>query len=129
VLGRTWPADAADRAGEFAELDGETGAPDGLAADALAPVALAPLALERAEAAGLDARALVRRLDAAEAVGWLWFSGAVAGLNVATESMAPATRQTARMLASSGMIVPCPANGAVSLRTRRRRRRARSSRW
>jgi hypothetical protein len=30
----------------------------------------------------------------------------VAGLNVATDSMAPATRQTARMLASSGITVP-----------------------
>ena len=56
-------------------------------------------------------------------------SGPVAGLNVATDSMAPATRQTARMLASSGITVPCPENGAVSRRSRRRRRRARSSRW
>ena len=44
---------------------------------------------------------------------WLGFAGPVAGLNVATDSMAPATRQTARMLASSGITVPCPANGAA----------------
>ena len=56
-------------------------------------------------------------------------AGTVAGLNVATESIAPATRQTARMLASSGMTVPCPANGAASRRSRFRRRLARSSRW
>jgi len=52
-----------------------------------------------------------------------------AGLNVATESIAPATRQTARMLASSGMIVPFPPNGAAIRRSRLRRRFARSSRW
>jgi hypothetical protein len=45
-------------------------------------------------------------------------AGAVAGLNVATDSMAPATRQTARMLASSGITVPGPRNGLVSLRSR-----------
>ncbi len=60
---------------------------------------------------------------------WLGVSGAVAGLNVATDSMAPATRQTARMLASRGMTVPCAVNGLVSLRSRLRRRLARSSRW
>ena len=54
--------------------------------------------------------------------------GAVAGLNVATDSIAPATRQTARMLASSGMIAPCPARGPPSRRSRLRRRLARSSR-
>ncbi|MGH3193191.1 MAG: hypothetical protein ACRDPY_09965 [Streptosporangiaceae bacterium] len=51
------------------------------------------------------------------------------GLNVATESIAPATRQTARMLASSGMMVPFPPSGAASRRSRLRRRFARSSRW
>jgi hypothetical protein len=61
--------------------------------------------------------------------GWWCSAGAIGGLNVATESIAPATRQTARMLASSGMIVPCPANGDVSRRSRLRRRLARSSRW
>jgi len=57
-----------------------------------------------------------------------WVGDSVAGLNVATESIAPATRQTARMLASSGMMVPCPAKGEVSRRSRLRRRLARSSR-
>ena len=55
--------------------------------------------------------------------------GAVAGLNVATDSIAPATRHTARMLASSGMRVPCPAKGPASRRSRFLRRCARSSRW
>jgi len=56
----------------------------------------------------------------------------VAGLNVATDSIAPATRHTARMLASSGMTLPRAANGAngpASRRSRFRRRCARSSRW
>ena len=56
----------------------------------------------------------------------------VAGLNVATDSIAPATRHTARMLASSGMTLPRAANGAngpASRRSRWRRRCARSSRW
>jgi hypothetical protein len=55
-------------------------------------------------------------------------SGAVAGPNVATDSIAPATRQTARMLASKGMIAPCPASGPASRRSRPRRRAARCSR-
>ena len=54
--------------------------------------------------------------------------GDVAGLNVATDSIAPATRHTARMLASSGRTVPCPAKGPASPRSRFRRRFARSSR-
>jgi hypothetical protein len=54
--------------------------------------------------------------------------GAVAGLNVATDSIAPATRQTARILASNGMIAPCPASGPASRRSRLRRRFARCSR-
>ena len=56
----------------------------------------------------------------------------VAGLNVATDSIAPATRHTARMLASSGMTLPRAAKGAkgpASRRSRLLRRRARSSRW
>ena len=57
-----------------------------------------------------------------------WSDGAVAGLIVATESIAPATRQTARMLASSGMMEPRAANGAASRRILLRRRFARSSR-
>jgi hypothetical protein len=68
-----------------------------------------------------------RELDAAVAGGRVG-PGSVAGLNVATESIAPATRQTATMLATSGMIVPCPPKGPVSLRSRPRRRWARSSR-
>ena len=59
-------------------------------------------------------------------------AGVVDGLNVATDSIAPATRHTARMLASSGMKFPCAANGAkgpASRRNRVRRRWARSSRW
>src|SRR6266566_3458699 len=59
-------------------------------------------------------------------------AGVVAGLNVATDSIAPATRHTARMLASSGMTLPCAtkgANGPASRRSRFRRRWARSSRW
>lgn len=58
--------------------------------------------------------------------------GEVAGLNVATDSIAPATRHTARMLASSGMTLPRAANGAkgpASRRSRFRRRCARISRW
>ena len=61
-----------------------------------------------------------------------WLAGGVAGLNVATDSIAPATRHTARMLASSGMTLPRAAkgaNGPASLRSRFRRRMARSSRW
>lgn len=65
----------------------------------------------------------------AVAVGCGRGPGSVEGLNVATESMAPATRQTARILASSGSKDPCPAKGDASLRSLRRRRRARSSRW
>jgi len=71
------------------------------------------------------------------AVGW-WVGvtscrDPLAGLSVATESIAPATRHTARMLASSGMMVPLPLplprSGAASRRSRLRRRFARSSRW
>ena len=56
----------------------------------------------------------------------------VAGLNVATDSIAPATRHTARMLASRGMTLPREAkgaNGPASRRSRFLRRSARSSRW
>lgn len=62
-------------------------------------------------------------------VGWTSCPDLLAGLNVATESIAPATRQTARMLARSGMMVPLPRSGADSRRSRLRRRFARSSRW
>ena len=82
-------------------------------------------ALDGAEVCGLD-----RSEPEAVAPGeWLLVAGPVAGPNVATDSMAPATRQTARMLASSGIRAPCPANGLVSFRSLLRRRRARSSRW
>jgi hypothetical protein len=67
---------------------------------------------------------------------WRWdqalAAGGVAGLNVATDSIAPATRHTARMLASSGMTVPRAANGPNGLASRFSRflrRFARSSRW
>jgi hypothetical protein len=62
-------------------------------------------------------------------------AGDVAGLNVATDSIAPATRHTARMLASSGMTVPRAADGPngasgpASRFSRFLRRCARSSRW
>jgi len=112
---RVWPAEALDRAEELAEPEGRAvPRPDRLAADAV----------DGTEVCGLD-----RRPEAPVADGLLRVAGAVAGLNVATDSMAPATRQTARMLASSGITVPCPANGLVSLRSLLRRRRARSSRW
>ena len=91
------------------------------------------VAVGRGEAGTLARAALgvlARCEPVAVAVGGWWCSaGAIGGLNVATESIAPATRQTARMLASSGMIVPCPAKGDASRRSRLRRRLARSSRW
>jgi hypothetical protein len=125
VVGRTGPAEGLDRAEEFAEPEGRAvPLPDGRAAEALAPDAVAAGALDGAEACGLD-----RRPEAAVVDGLLRVAGAVAGPNVATDSMAPATRQTARMLASSGITAPCPANGLASLRSLLRRRRARSSRW
>lgn len=122
-----------DRAGELAEPAGRV--PDGLAAG-LRPDGLAvgcPLGdlLDGAWLGGLD-RGVDGRLEAPVAVavagGWVDVAGAVPGPNVATDSMAPATRHTARMLASSGMTVPVPPNGAVSFCRRVRRRRARCSR-
>ena len=125
VVGRTGPAEGLDRAEEFAEPEGRAvPLPDGRAAEALAAGAVAVGALDGAEACGLD-----RRPEAAVVDGLLRVAGAVAGPKVATDSMAPATRQTARMLASSGIRAPCPANGLVSFRSLLRRRRARSSRW
>jgi hypothetical protein len=116
-------ADGVDRAEEFAEPEGRAvplAPADGLAVAEVAVVA----------AAELEFCALWRCVAAVRvAEGRLWCPVPVAGLNVATDSMAPATRQTARMLASSGITVPGPENGAVSRRSRRRRRRARSSRW
>jgi hypothetical protein len=137
-------AGGVDRAEEFAEPEGRAvplAPADGLAVAETAVVEAAELefrALWRCAAEVCVAEVCVAEVWAAEAdckpeaavaEGWLRCSGPVAGLNVATDSMAPATRQTARMLASSGITVPGPENGAVSRRSRRRRRRARSSRW
>jgi hypothetical protein len=101
-VGRTWLAVGLDRAEAFAEPEGravplslDVLGPDGLALDALAGADVAGLVCCGAE-----------RPEAAVAEGWLWVAGAVAGPKVATDSMAPATRQTARMLASSGITVP-----------------------
>ena len=129
-MGRAGLAEGLDRAEEFAEPEGRTvplpdGLPDGLAADAPAADVRAADALAGAVVCGLD-----RSEPEAVAVGeWVGVAGPDAGLNVATDSMAPATRQTARMLASRGITVPWPPNGLVSLRSLLRRRRARSSRW
>jgi hypothetical protein len=141
------PAGGVDRAEAFAEPEGRAVSrlPDGLAAAELRVPELAAAELWAfagcvlegcvlegwaPEGRALDRGEADRRPAPAVARGW-WFRFAdpVAGLNVATDSMAPATRQTARMLASSGITVPCPANGAVSRRSRRRRRWARCSRW
>jgi hypothetical protein len=95
----------------------------------LVPLVLVPLVLAEAELAVACERggAGLAALADGRVVGWS--AGAVAGLNVATDSIAPATRHTARMLASSGMTVPCPENGPVRRRSRFRRRCARNSRW
>jgi hypothetical protein len=125
VVARDRLAEGLDWAEEFAEPEGRAvPLPDGLAARALVADAVVAGTVDGAEACGLD-----RTTEVAVADGLLRVTGAGAGLNVATDSMAPATRQTARMLASSGITVPCPANGLVSLRSLLRRRRARSSRW
>ena len=132
-------ADAADWAEEFAEPEGRAEPPalaDGRAVPEVAVVEAAArdacaaelCAAEACAAEACAADACAAELRAA-GVWWLGFPVPVAGLNVATDSMAPATRQTARMLASSGITVPGPRSGAVSRRTRCRRRRARSSRW
>jgi hypothetical protein len=130
-----------DRAEAFARSEGRAvpPLPDGLAAELAAPElgafddgVLEACVLEggAVEGGAVDRSEADRTPAAAVAEGlWLGFPFPVAGLNVATDSMAPATRQTARMLASSGITVPCPANGAVSRRSRRRRRWARCSRW
>ncbi|MFY9931641.1 MAG: hypothetical protein WAK82_26930 [Streptosporangiaceae bacterium] len=93
-----------------------------------------PEACELAEAAaefataGLEAGVAGWLEDAAVVGCAVCSDGTVAGLIVATESIAPATRQTARMLASSGMMDPRAANGEASRRILLRRRFARSSR-
>jgi hypothetical protein len=131
IVGWTRLADGLERGGEFAAPEGRAAplVPDALMPEALMPEALMPEALARAEFSGLDRGWADRRLAAVADGWWPEVSGAVPGLNVATDSMAPATRQTARMLASRGITVPCPANGLVSFRSRLRRRLARSSRW
>ena len=119
--GLSWDADADGLAERLARA-----VPDARAvADRLGEV--------RGLAAGLDGTGLVRgvtagELEAARLGVGVRTPGAVAGLNVATDSIAPATRQTARMLASNGMIAPCPARGPASRRSRLRRRLARCSR-
>ena len=135
-MGWTRLADGLERGGEFAAPEGRAAplvrdalVPGALVPEALVPEALMPEALARAEFSGLDRGWADRRLAAVADGWWAEVSGAVPGLNVATDSMAPATRQTARMLASRGITVPCPANGLVSFRSRLRRRLARSSRW
>jgi len=82
-----------------------------------------------AEAGALDRGGAGRTVEAAVVGRGVRSAGDVAGLNVATDSIAPATRHTARMLASSGMTLPCAAKGPASRRNRFRRRFARSSRW
>jgi hypothetical protein len=105
-------------------------APEAAAPEALAPEAVVPEAVVP-EGLAVDGRAVVLAGSAVEdaPVGrGVWSAGAVAGLNVATDSIAPATRHTARMLTSSGITVPRPAKGPASRRIRSRRRFARSSR-
>jgi hypothetical protein len=110
----------------------------GLVCPAAGPVA--DLLAGRAEAEGLaewlarcEARAALELGGRAEDVAVAGLEGCstveVAGLNVATDSIAPATRHTARMLASSGMTLPRAANGPASRRSRFLRRSARLSRW
>ena len=105
--------------------------PEAVVPEALVPEAVVPEAVVP-EGLAVDGRAVVLAGGAVEAalvVGrGVWSAGAVVGLNVATDSIAPATRHTARMLASSGMTVPRPAKGPASRRSRSRRRFARSSR-
>jgi hypothetical protein len=118
--------------------DGDDGEADGLAERLARPVPDARVVAGRLGevlglAAGPDGTVLVRdvtaELEAARVGAGVRTPGAVAGLNVATDSMAPATRQTARMLASNGKIAPCPARGPARRRSRPRRRSARCSRW
>jgi hypothetical protein len=94
----------------------------------LVPVVAGPIAAE-AGAAALDRGGEGGAVEDAVAGRVTLSAGVVAGLNVATDSIAPATRQTARMLASTGMTLPGAPNGPVRRRSRFRRRFARSSRW
>ena len=99
-----------------------------LAPAGLVPVVAGPVGVD-AEAGALDRGGAGRAVGDAVAGRVVCLAGVVAGLNVATDSIAPATRQTARMLASTGMTLPGAANGPASRRSRFRRRCARSSRW
>ncbi|HET9974483.1 MAG TPA: hypothetical protein VFQ68_40065 [Streptosporangiaceae bacterium] len=104
--------------------------PDGPVAAGLVPPELAvaePVVAEPAVACERGGAGLTAPAVADGRAGWS--AGAVEGLNVATDSIAPATRHTARMLASSGMTVPGPENGPVRRRSRFLRRCARNSRW
>jgi hypothetical protein len=116
--------EVADAEPEVADAEPEVADAELALAESAAP-AVAGLELTAPELCGLDRTAEAAVAEGPRA-GW---SVPVAGLNVATDSMAPATRHTARMLASSGITVPGPRNGPVTRRSRRRRRRARSSRW
>ena len=118
---------------------GRDGEADGLAEALARPVPVARAVAGRLgevpglTAAGLDGTELIRdltgdELEAARVGAGVRTPGDVAGLKVATDSIAPATRQTARMLASSGMIAPRPARGPASRRSRLRRRIARRGR-
>ena len=103
---------------------------DALVADALVPVRLDPAGLATGRRVVLlDCCGAARAGEVAAGDWGVCSAGTVAGLNVATDSIAPATRHTARMLASSGMTVVRPAKGPASRRSRSRRRFARSSRW
>ena len=90
---------------------------------------VAAVAEAEAEAEAEDRDGVGRTVEAAVVGRGVCSAGDVAGLNVATDSIAPATRHTARMLASSGMTLPCAAKGPASRRRRFLRRFARSSRW
>jgi len=103
---------------------------DALVADALVPVRSVPAGLATGgRVVLLDCCDAGRAVEVVAGGRGGCSPGTVAGLNVATDSIAPATRHTARMLASSGMAVGRPAKGPASRRSRSRRRFARSSRW
>jgi hypothetical protein len=112
--------------GLVAVPEGLVAVPEGLVA-AVAEGLVAAVADAEAEADDRDG--VGRTVEAAVVGRGVCSAGDVAGLKVATDSIAPATRHTARMLASSGMTLPCAAKGPASRRSRFLRRFARSSRW
>jgi hypothetical protein len=137
-------ADAAAPAGEFADPDGLAPVPLAAAwlapawpdADPLAPGLLPPDGLGAVGpllavllAVLVEVLLAVADPDVAVALAGGRVPDAGDGPNVATDSIAPATRHTASTLATRGMTVPCPRSGAVSFLSRFRRRRARCSRW